>query len=103
MNPSSPPESRSKAEIALRSHLPPYLPNRAFDVYVFAGGDEFQDLVKKCEKLLELHPAVYVHAVGRRCIPVAVNVAQQLKEDSRLAAAAASPGGGDRESKVLRV
>ena len=38
--------SRSKAETALRSHLPPYLPNRAFDVYVFAGGEEFPELVK---------------------------------------------------------
>ena len=60
------------------------------------------DYTQRCEKLLELHPAVYVHAVGRKCIPVAVNVAQQLREDSRLAAAA-SPGGGDYESKVLRV
>ena len=59
------------------------------------------DYTQRCEKLLELHPAVYVHAVGRKCIPVAVNVAQQLREDSRVAAAA-SPGGAC-ESKVLRV
>ena len=55
-------------------------------------------LSQRCERLLELHPVVYVHAVGRKCIPVAVNVAQQLKEDSRVAA---SSGGG--ESKVLKV
>ena len=38
---------------------------------------------------------MYVHAVGRKCIPVAVNVAQQLQEDSRVAEEASS--------KVLKV
>ena len=38
---------------------------------------------------------MYVHAVGRKCIPAAVNVAQQLQEDSRVAEEASS--------KVLKV
>ena len=48
---SSPPASEQpdKAETAaallLRSHLPPYLPNREFDVYV-ADGAAFPDLVE---------------------------------------------------------
>ena len=42
---------------------------------------------------------MYVHAVGRKCIPVAVNVAQQLKEDARVAASSCSGG----ESKVVKV
>ena len=50
---SSPPEPRKKAETprkkvetALRSHLPPYLPNREFDVYVVDDGTELADWVK---------------------------------------------------------
>ena len=43
---SSPPEPCNKAEAVIRSHLPPYLPNREIDVYVVADGAEFPDLVK---------------------------------------------------------
>ena len=43
---SSSPEPCNKAEAVIRSHLPPYLPNREIDVYVVADGAEFPDLVK---------------------------------------------------------
>ena len=53
---------------------------------------------QRCERLLRAHPVVFVHAVGRKCIPVAVNVAEQLRED---AAAAAAVSGG--QSKLVKV
>jgi len=92
-----PHKAETTAALLLRSHLPPYLPNREFDVYV-ADGAAFPDLVERCERLLRAHPVVYVHAVGKKCIPVAVSVAEQLREDA--AAAAAGSGG---QSKLVKV
>lgn len=71
-----------KEESFVRSHLPPYFPNREIDLYVHKKAN-FSDLVRRCEHLLSScgHIAIFVHAVGQSSIPVAINLAQQVKEN----------------------
>ncbi len=66
-------------EAALRSRLPAYLPNRASDLYVHAKADR-DTLIRACEQTLLKEGVCFVHAVGDACLPLAVNLAHQVKE-----------------------